>query len=142
MDDKKLLNLFTDLVHAHSAYMSRQLAALQLSEGQGGVISALGRLGSMSQSELAQARNVTPATISIMLGRMERDGLVARDLQNGFGRANLVRLTEKGQKTYEKLDALMDREPEVIFAGLSEEEKSRAAEVFRCLIGNVLHAGE
>lgn len=137
MEDKDLLNLFTDMVRAHTAYMDRQLASLQLSNGQGGVISVLGRNGPMTQNELARFRQVTPATISIMLDRMERDGLVTRDSVSGGGRANLVQLTEEGQRVFRLLDAFMEGEPRVVFEGLDQEEKNAAANLFRKLTDNV-----
>lgn len=137
MEDKELLNLFTDMVRAHTAYMDRQLASLQLSNGQGGVISVLGRNGPMTQNELARFRQVTPATISIMLDRMERDGLVTRDSVTGGGRANLVCLTGEGRRVFEMLDKFMEGEPQVVFAGLSQQEKDAAGALFRKLTDNV-----
>lgn len=137
VEDKDLLNLFTDMVRAHTAYMDRQLASLQLSNGQGGVISVLGRNGPMTQNELARFRQVTPATISIMLDRMERDGLVTRDSVSGGGRANLVQLTEEGQRVFRLLDAFMEGEPRVVFEGLDQQEKNAAANLFRKLTDNV-----
>jgi DNA-binding MarR family transcriptional regulator len=136
MNDKELLNLFTDMVRAHTAYMDRQLSSLGLSNGQGGVISVLGRYGSLTQNELARFRQVTPATISIMLDRMERDGLVARNTAKGNSRANSVRLTEKGLGIYQKLDAFMVGEPEAVFNGLSDEEKVLAADIFKKITEN------
>lgn len=136
MNDKELLNLFTDMVRAHTAYMDRQLSALGLSNGQGGVISVLGRYGSLTQNELAKFRQVTPATISIMLDRMERDGLVVRFTAKDNSRANNIRLTERGAEIFAKLDAFMSGEPEVVFSGLTEEEKVLAAEIFRKITEN------
>lgn len=137
-NDKDLLNLFTDMVRAHTAYMDRQLAGLELSNGQGGVISVLGRNGSLTQNELARFRQVTPATISIMLDRMERDGLVIRDSMWGNNRANKVKLTDKGQEIFKKLDAFMEQEPDVVLGGLTEEEKDQAANIFRKITENVI----
>lgn len=137
MNDSALLNIFTDMVRSHTAYMERQLAYLELSVGQGGVISVLGRNGSLTQNELARFRQVTPATISIMLDRMERDGLVVRDSMWGNNRANKVRLTEKGSELYARLDAFMASESDVVFNGLSDEEKEQVAEIFRKITDNV-----
>lgn len=136
MEDKELLNLFTDLVRAHTVYMDHQLSALHLSSGQGGVISTLGRNGPITQNELARCRGVTPATISIMLDRMERDGLVQRSDSTG-GRAKLVQLTPQGESVFEELDEFMEGEPKVVFQGLSAEEKAAAADLFRKLTDNV-----
>ncbi len=136
MNDKELLNLFTDMVRAHTAYMDRQLSSLGLSNGQGGVISVLGRYGSLTQNELAKFRQVTPATISIMLDRMERDGLVVRFTAKDNSRANNIRLTERGAEIFAKLDSFMSGEPDIVFSGLTEEEKVLAAEIFRKITEN------
>ncbi len=138
MDDKELLNIFTDMVRAHTAYIDRQLSELGLSNGQGGVISALGRAGSLTQNALARFRQVTPATISIMLDRMERDGLVERFSPKENSRAKYVRLTEAGQALFVRLDALMNRQSDVVFAGLSQREKEQAAGLFKRLTANVV----
>jgi DNA-binding MarR family transcriptional regulator len=136
--DKELLDIFTDMVRAQTAYMDRQLSFLNLSNGQGGVISMLGRHGSLTQNELARFRQVTPATISIMLDRMERDGLVVRDSPKGNSRANNVKLTEKGKEIYKRLDKFMAGEPLVVFEGLTDEEKKTAAVAFKRITANVM----
>lgn len=138
IDDKELLNIFTDMVRAHTAYMDRQLTFLDLSNGQGGVISALGRHGVLTQAELARFRQVTPATISIMIDRMERDGLVTRESVKNNNRANVVRLTPRGKKIYKQLDEFMAGEPEVVFSDLTDEEKTQAAEIFKTITKNVM----
>ena len=52
----------------------------------------------MAPSQLARMAGVTKATISVMLGRMERDGQVNKSVDREDGRARLVYLTEKGRK--------------------------------------------
>ncbi len=137
MNDKELLDLFTDMVRTHTAYIDRAMAGFGLSNGQGGVITAIGRSGSLTQNELARFRQVTPATISIMLDRMERDGLVLRTASRENSRANAVTLTEKGQAFYQELQTLTSGEPEQVFKGLTEEEKALCGPVFRKIIENI-----
>lgn len=136
--DKELLNMFTDMVRAQTAYMDRQLSFLNLSNGQGGVIMMLGLHGSMTQNELARFRQVTPATISIMLDRMERDGLVVRCSPRGNNRVKNVSLTEKGKDIFQRLDKFMEGEPAIVFNGLTAEEKETAAGIFKKIMKNVM----
>lgn len=137
MSDLELLNLFTDMVRAHTAKVDRQLAPINLSNGQGGVISALGRYGSLTQNQLASFRQVTPATISIMTDRMERDGLVTRSTSQDNARIKYVSLTDRGRELFAKLDEIMRTEPDIVFAGLTEEEKTQAEVIFKKIIENV-----
>lgn len=68
-------------------YVERQLAQLGIHSGQGSLLSALDILGHCSQKELADFRQVSPATISVMLGRMENRGLVRRIHSEGGRKA-------------------------------------------------------
>ena len=122
------------MVRSHTAYMDRSLSVLNLSNGQGGVISALGRNGALTQNELAKFRQVTPATISIMIDRMERDGLVTRSSEKANSRSNKVVLTDKGWDLYKKLDELMTTEAQTVFSTLTDDERHEAEIIFHKLI--------
>ncbi len=129
MEDKKLLNLFTDMTRIHTAYVERRLLHLGLHTGQGAIISALGEIGPCSQKDLAEYRHVSAATISVMLRRMEKSGLVARS-QSEDGKHNDISLTKQGEELCAALSQDMVGEPERIFAGLSEEDKLAARRIF------------
>lgn len=58
---------------------------------------------SMSPSDLAQKASVTKATISNMIKRMLRDGLIEVSSNNEDGRAKKVRLSQKGISVLEGL---------------------------------------
>lgn len=129
MEEKKLLNLFTDMTRVHTAYVERRLLHLGLHTGQGAIISALGEIGPCSQKDLAEYRHVSAATISVMLRRMEKSGLVVR-CQSEDGKHNDISLTEQGEELCKALSQDMVGEPERIFAGLSEEDKQAAQRIF------------
>lgn len=70
----------------------------QLSEGKLHVMIILHQQKALiTPSSLAQKAGVTKATISIMLKRMQRDGLVNLISSNEDGRVKKVGLTENGQ---------------------------------------------
>lgn len=70
----------------------------QLSEGKLHVMIILHQQKNLiTPSSLAQKAGVTKATISIMLKRMQRDGLVNLISSNEDGRVKKVGLTENGQ---------------------------------------------
>ena len=136
MEDKKLLDLFTDMTRIQTAYVERRLLHLGLHTGQGAIISALGECGPCSQKDLAEYRHVSAATISVMLRRMENGGLVVRS-QSEDGKHNEISLTEQGEELCEALSRDMDGEPERIFAGLSEEDKLTAQRIFKKISENL-----
>ena len=136
MKDEELLSLFTDMSRIHTAYVERRLLPLGLHTGQGAIISALGECGPCSQKELAEYRHVSAATISVMLRRMEKGGLISRSASDD-GKHNQIALTEAGRKAYEALCRARDGEAERVFAGLSAEDMAAAERIFQTLSKNL-----
>lgn len=137
MNTSKLLDLLTDTTRLHTNYVDRQLAQLGIHSGQGSILSALDILGPCSQKELADFRQVSPATISVMLGRMESKGLIRRTPAGEGGKRNQIMLTEEGRAVSDALRDIMPQEAEKIFRGLTEEELTVAARVFRAIRENL-----
>ena len=136
MNDSELLSLFTDMTRIHTAYVERRLLPLGLHTGQGAIISALGECGASSQKELAEYRHVSAATISVMLRRMEKAGLVTRSMSDD-GKCNLISLTDEGKKMYDALCEDRRGEPERVFAGLSAEDMAAAERIFQTVSRNL-----
>lgn len=140
MEDEALLSLFTDMSRIHTAYVERRLLPLGLHSGQGAIITALGECGPCTQKELAEFRHVSAATISVMLSRMEKSGLVVRTTSED-GKSNQISLTEAGEEMFQAL--LDDREGEAarVFSGLSREEMRVAEKVFQTISDNLENIG-
>jgi len=136
MQDEELLSLFTDMSRIHTAYVERRLLPLGLHTGQGAIISALGECGPCSQKELAEYRHVSAATISVMLRRMEKGGLISRSASDD-GKHNQIALTPKGEETYAALCRDREGEAERVFRGLSEEDRITAERIFTTLSQNL-----
>ena len=136
VEDTELLNLFTDMTRVHTAYVERRLLHLGLHNGQGAIISALGACGPSSQKELAEYRHVSAATVSVMLRRMEKNGLVVRSSSDD-GKCNEISLTEEGDELYRTLCREMDGEPARIFDGLTPEELAAAEHIFETISDNL-----
>ena len=136
MKDEELLSLFTDMSRIHTAYVERRLLPLGLHAGQGAIITALGECGPCSQKELAEYRRVSAATISVMLRRMEKSGLITRTASED-GKHNQISLTEDGERVYREL--LQDREGEAgrIFSGLPAEDMLTAERIFQTISKNL-----
>jgi len=134
--DEELLSLFTDMSRIHTAYVERRLLPLGLHTGQGAIISALGECGPCSQKELAEYRHVSAATISVMLRRMEKSGLINRSASDD-GKHNQISLSEDGRRAYR--DLCIDREGEAgrVFAGLSAEDMIAAERIFDAISRNL-----
>jgi DNA-binding MarR family transcriptional regulator len=71
----------------------------KLTSDQFVLLTALTEVDGVTQKELMRRTNSDPNTVSEMLGRLERRGLVARQRHTADGRAWSVSLTKAGRET-------------------------------------------
>ncbi len=116
--------LLIRLTRAHRNLMRHKMRELGLHRGQPFVLFALHKKDGLSNSALAAFLDVTPATLTNKVKRMEKAGLVIRRRDPEDERIHRIFLTEKGrgiinaaQETALAIEAAM-------FAGFSVEEKA------------------
>lgn len=99
-----------------------------LSEGKLVVMIALYQSAEpLAPSELAYRAGVTRATISAMLHRMERDGLVLLLPDAGDKRGKLVQLTDKGRAFMDEVLPGHFMRTAALVSGLTPEEQAALA---------------
>jgi DNA-binding MarR family transcriptional regulator len=104
LDPQSVLAFLSILVVAGDVErrMEAHFARYGLSQGRFVVLMLLNRRKeAMSPAELADAADVTRATVSGLLDVLESDGLVARSSRKGDGRMIDVRITKKGRELLE-----------------------------------------
>lgn len=77
--------------------LREHLAPYGITYRQWQVIAWLAHDQCLAQADLAERMDIEPATLVSVLGRMERDGWIARDECPGDRRKRLVRLTPKAE---------------------------------------------
>jgi DNA-binding MarR family transcriptional regulator len=78
--------------------------------------------------ELRKNARVKRSTISVMVDRLERDGIAERFREDGDRRIVKVRLTEKGKKIRREFSQKMRRDMERVFSKLTAAERSTLLE--------------
>jgi DNA-binding MarR family transcriptional regulator/N-acetylglutamate synthase-like GNAT family acetyltransferase len=78
-----------------------------------------------SAAQLARELGLDAGYLSRILRGFQRRGLVAREPSKDDGRQSLLRLTERGRKTFAPLDARAREEVSVMLRGLSEPGQDR-----------------
>ncbi len=91
----------------------------------------------MTQNQIAEKLNLRPATVAIMLRRMEKAGLIHRKQDENDRRIQRVYLTEKGRSHCEFLKEQMQRIESIATQGFSEEEKLQLANLLDRIIANL-----
>lgn len=92
--------------------------------GQEMVLSHLWRRDGLAPSELAGLLGVEPPTVTNMLSRMERAGLLERCRDQRDARCTRVYLTEKGQDLRGPVERHWKTVQERAFAGITAEEEA------------------
>ncbi len=83
-----------DLVEAE---LRRRLVPFGLLPRQARVLEAMGRMGPVSQADLATAFGVTSASMSTMTDRLLAAGYITRAVDPASRRQNVLELTDKGR---------------------------------------------
>jgi len=128
-DDYNLIALINQTGHAFSLARTRELATRGLSMMRAAVLLVLQvRDNNATPTEISQWLLREPHTISALLDRMERDGLIRR--YRDLHKRNTVRvaMTEKGRTAYQES---LERETfHSVMSVLSDEER----EQLRCVM--------
>jgi len=117
------------------------LMCLWANEGMDEMLSKFGSEDGMKLSELGRCAGLEPSTITGLVDRMERDGLVFRTNVPDDRRAQKANLTEKGSSVRTSVLSAVDAMEKEAFAGVDSEDMEVAKKVLRTLLKNASKRG-
>jgi DNA-binding MarR family transcriptional regulator len=91
--------------------------------GQPPLLMALDKQDGLSQKELADMMRIKPATMTMMVKRMESSGLIERKVDEEDQRKYKVYLTDKGKDKFLQVNEVNKKIENECFYNFSEEEK-------------------
>ena len=115
--------LMVQVSRAHRSLVSTALADLGLHIGQEMLLRRLWEQDGLAQSELAQGLRVEPPTLTKMLHRLEKVGLVERRQDLEDARVCRVYLTDSGRSLHEPVTRCWNQLEEKILSELTLEEQ-------------------
>lgn len=101
-----------------------------------GVLMSLWREDGLNVVELGRRAGVEPSTMTGLLDRMERDGMVVRRADPADRRAQRIYLTDEGKRVRQPVLDAVDRTLARVLAGVSEEDLLRVKQVLRQVLAN------
>lgn len=110
---------------AHHNQASRKFGEVGLFRGQPPVLFELGKHEGRTQSELAEELELTPATLTNLLTRMEHAGLIERRTDASDYRCSRIFLTDAGWIKRSQAVQQTEKISEIAFAGFSPEEQDQ-----------------
>ena len=115
----KLMSIMRD----HKKVIDLYVGETNLHKSQHRMLMVLSHLGSnVSQRDLAERLNITPAAVAVTLKKLEKNGLVERTVSESDNRFNQVVLTEKGKQIVKESHKVFKYADEKMFSGFSQEE--------------------
>lgn len=140
MKEKYLHILLIGASSLHCNRRRRQFNEIGLSEGQPKVLANLLTMEGCIQKDLAEECHVKTATMTSLLQKMERDGLIykKKEFVSGGKRAYRIFLTEKGSEKAKKADDIIEKLEEECFEGFSKDEREKFLSLFSRVKDNLM----
>ncbi|MCQ2433486.1 MAG: MarR family transcriptional regulator [Clostridia bacterium] len=110
---------------------------LSVSSGARRVLACLASGDNLTQLALVRATKLKAPTISLIVQKMERDGLINRFTDDIDMRLTRVSMTEKGAELQKKLAAFNDDMDSAILNGFSDEEKKTLSALLTRVYANI-----
>lgn len=101
-----------------------------------GVLWCLWREDDVKVVDLGRCAGLEPSTMTGLLDRMERNGLVRRALDPKDRRAQRIQLTVHGREMKDRVIDVLDKTLERAFGGVSEQQLSVLKETLRKVLIN------
>jgi len=105
-----------------------------------GALLALWREDGLKVVELGRRSGLETSTMTGLIDRMERDGLVERRDDATDRRIQRINLTEKGRQTMNPALAVVDSVLATVFEGISQKDLSKTIDVLKRVLANA-HEG-
>lgn len=128
---------FKRVMHLNRQLMSRTTSEKGGHPAQIGCLIALSRHQNPTQRELAEALHIAPATLTTMLQRMERDGVIERHADVNDQRLTRVTLTDAGRERASELGKAHAANVNVLLGGLSESDRRELVRLLTLIGDNV-----
>ena len=108
---------------AHRIRMEKVLAESGMTLPQFSVLTMLAAYPGASGADLARLSLLTPQTMSVIVGNLEKAGLVARHAHSEHGRIRVITITDAGEALLEKGKAAAQSAEEALLADLPADQE-------------------
>lgn len=136
--ENHLDRLFVRASRAHYNRASQVFLPLGLHRGQPPILFELEKHNGITQSELAVNMEITAATLTNLLNRLENAGLIKRVRDREDNRISNVFLTEEGFRVLKLAKEGLEEMNRITFAGFSADERSQLKEYLERIHQNLV----
>lgn len=140
--ENSINGILMQLLHAHFLRAHSYLEKIGLHPGQTKLLLMLKNLEGLSQREICDKLNVKPSTITVMIQRMEKTGLIERKSDKNDQRISRIFITSKGLEICEIVECInKDIEDECIL-NFTEDEINMTKQLLAKMKDNLILANK
>lgn len=122
MEDFYFLKTLGQVMKAHFALSHCELEKEGLYPGQPQLLFVLYKKDGISQREISDTLDIKPATITVMIKRLEKSGFLYKKSDENDGRASKIFLSEKGKVACVKLKSIINRIDKICLENFTDKE--------------------
>lgn len=137
----EIVGRFYQLEILRRGYIQEATADIGLYFGQLPILEYVIAHDGCTQKEIADAIQVTPASVAISTKRMQKAGLLEKTVSDHNLRSNQLAVTLKGRELSQRYRSKFDEVDQKMFAGFQESELEQLDSYFERLIMNLSHEG-
>ena len=136
-DSTELTHLFIRTLRAHHSRMHEAHQSIDIHPGQAPVFFILSSQEGLNQKELAERMHIKPATLTVMLTRLEQGGFIERFSDPSDQRVWRVRLTREGHEISRRVRQAVEEIDGLTFGNFSPEEREQFRGLMNKMYGNL-----
>lgn len=141
-NNDSLYSLFKEVIKEHFIRREKLLSGIRLYRGQAPVLLLLEEKEGLTQKDIVKKLKIKPSTVTLILRRMEKRGLIKREKDSIDKRFSRIYLTKEGRKLIIKLKEVFNILEKECFMEFSEEEKDILKKLFKKMRENLRKLNE
>ncbi len=114
--------LLGEVLRAHFSLSHKTLEKEGLYPGQPPVLFTIYKNDGISQKEIAEKTKIRPATVTVMIKRLEKAGFVSKSIDSNDQRISRIHLTEKGITACKNLKTVIKKIDSICLKNFTKEE--------------------
>ncbi|MBP3437646.1 MAG: MarR family transcriptional regulator [Clostridia bacterium] len=135
------LRVFNHRMHQigrmHHTLCENTIAGFGIHRSQHMILMRLYKEDGVSQKDLAERMQVSPAAMAVSLKKMENSGYIRRAASLPDSRTKQIFITEKGKAIVEETRRYFDSIDQKMFSGIAEEDYDAAFGILEKILANL-----
>ena len=137
MDKKYLVWEIIKIAREHRKTVEKRICSLGIHPSQHHFLVHLAMNGACTQSQIAEAMEVSAAAVAVSVKKLERGGYVEKCISASDSRSNVIALTAKGEEVVQQSRLMFEEVDEKMFEALTEKQQNQLHEYMEQIINNL-----